>query len=244
MASAGLTIDKLCVARGHRRVLHDVSLRVRPGEVVALLGANGAGKSSLVMAVMGAIPVEGGSIHLDDRPYMGLTPDRVRRHGIAVSAEGHRVLGKLTVRENLEVAALQHPLSVARSLLDQSLDLFPELVPHLGMLADNLSGGQKQMVCIAQALAAKPKILLIDELSLGLAPIVINRLVTTLKGIAAQGIGILLVEQFTTLALSMASRVYLLELGHIAFDGPVSDLIENPEILQKSYLAGGRSNAA
>ncbi|MBC7799575.1 MAG: ABC transporter ATP-binding protein [Gemmatimonadaceae bacterium] len=237
MTEARLTLEGVSVSRGGRRVLHDVSLNVGSGEVVALLGANGAGKSSLVMTCVGVHAPDSGSIHLDGVRLDGLSPDRIRRHGVAVVAEGHRVLGKLTVRENLDVSALQHPAHAVRSVVEHTLELFPELVPHLGATAGNLSGGQKQMVAICQALIAQPRILLIDELSLGLAPVVVNRLVAALKTIAAQGVGILLVEQFTTLALSMADRAYLLELGRLAYEGPASVLSQNPEILHRAYLA-------
>ena len=127
--------------------------------------------------------------------------------------------------------------SKVRSLIDRSMALFPELVPHLCASAGSLSGGQKQMVAISQALVAQPKILLVDELSLGLAPLVVNRLVAALKTIVSQGVGILLVEQFTTLALALANRAYVLELGRLTFDGPAATLVNDPAILQRAYLA-------
>jgi branched-chain amino acid transport system ATP-binding protein len=237
MTAASLSLENVSVSRGNRRVLHDISIHVQSGEIVALLGANGAGKSSLVMTCMGVHHASGGAINIDGHNLKGLSPDRVRAHGVAVVPEGHRVLSKLTVRENLEVAALHLPSRQAALAVDAAIEIFPELKPHLGMAAGNLSGGQKQMVAISQALAAQPKILLIDELSLGLAPLVIKRLVEALKQIAADGVGILLVEQFTTLALSLASRAYLLDLGRMVFDGKASDLAEKPEILHRAYLA-------
>jgi branched-chain amino acid transport system ATP-binding protein len=190
-------------------VLHNSSIEVASSEIVALLGANGAGKSSLVMTCMGVHRASGGTVKVNGQSLIGLSPNRVRAHGVAVVPEGHRVLSKLTVRENLEVVALHLPSPQARLAVDAAIEIFPELKPHLGMAAGNLSGGQKQMVAISQALAAQLKILLIDELSLGLAQLVIKRLVEALKLIASGDAGILLVEQFTTLALSLASRTYL-----------------------------------
>jgi branched-chain amino acid transport system ATP-binding protein len=190
-------------------VLHDSSIEVASSEIVVLLGANGAGKSSLVMTCMGVHRASGGTVKVNGQSLIGLSPDRVRAHGVAVVPEEHRVLSKFKVRENLEVVALHLPSPQARLAVDAAIEIFPELKPHLGMAAGNLSGGQKQMVAISQALAAQLKILLIDELSLGLAQLVIKRLVEALKLIASGDAGILLVEQFTTLALSLASRTYL-----------------------------------
>lgn len=237
MTNLHLKLENVNVSRANRQVLYDISLELASGEIVALLGANGAGKSSLVMTCIGAHRTSGGRIAVNGRSLIGLSPDRIRAHGVAVVPEGHRVLGKLTVRENLEVAALRLPSRLAKLAVERTIDIFPELKPHLGMTAGNLSGGQKQMVAISQALAAQPKILLIDELSLGLAPLVIERLVEALKLIAANGVGILLVEQFTALALSIASRAYLLDLGRIVFDGPAHVLAGKPEILHRAYLA-------
>jgi branched-chain amino acid transport system ATP-binding protein len=237
MADSRLELMNLNVSRGGRRVLHHVSMSVGSGEVVALLGANGAGKSTLVMTCVGAYQADSGDVKFDGKILSGLSPDRIRAQGVVIIPEGHRVLGKLTVRENLEVAAIRFLIARAKLAIDKAVEIFPELIPHLALPASNLSGGQKQMVCIAQALIAGPKILLIDELSLGLAPVVVNRLMLALKAIAAEGVGILLVEQFTTLALSMASRAYLLDLGHMVFEGSSSELQSNPEILHRAYLA-------
>jgi branched-chain amino acid transport system ATP-binding protein len=237
MTGSKLELVNLNVSRGGRRVLHNVSMSVGSGEVVALLGANGAGKSTLVMTCVGAHQADSGDVTLDGKILSSLSPDIIRAQGVAVVPEGHRVLGKLTVRENLEVAALRFSFAQSKLAIDRAVEIFPELFPHIGLPASNLSGGQKQMVCIAQALIAKPKILLIDELSLGLAPVVVSRLIIALKTIATQGVGILLVEQFTTLALSMASRAYLLDLGHLVFEGSSSELKANTNLLHRSYLA-------
>jgi branched-chain amino acid transport system ATP-binding protein len=237
MTGSKLELSHLSVSRGGRRVLHDVSLTVESGEVVALLGANGAGKSTLVMTCVGAHQADSGDVRLDGKAIGGFSPDVIRKRGVAIVPEGHRVLGRLTVHENLKVSALGLSVAQSKLAIDKAIEIFPELVPHLGLPASNLSGGQKQMVCIAQALIAEPRILLIDELSLGLAPVIVSRLVVALKTIAAQGVGILLVEQFTTLALAMAARAYLLDLGHLVFEGSTSELRNNPELLHRAYLA-------
>ena len=234
---AELTVDGLRVQRGGREVLHGVSMCLRPGEITALLGANGAGKSSLVMAIAGALPLKSGTIALGDRTLAGATPDVVRRAGIAVVSEGHPVFAHLSVRDNLHAAGLMLPRAVADKEVQSALAVFPELRERSAVAARNLSGGQKQMVNIAQALIARPRHLLIDELSFGLAPTVLVRLAEVVKAIAARGVGVLLIEQFTTLALSLASRAYVMERGQITFDGTSAELHRKPEILHGAYLA-------
>lgn len=237
IAEAELAATGLWVERGGREVLRDVSVRLRPGEVTALLGANGAGKTSLVMAIAGALAVKSGTITLGDRTLAGLTPDLVRRAGVAVVPEGHPVLADLTVHDNLRAAGLMLPRADAEKEVEAALDVFPELRERLSVAAQNLSGGQKQMVNIAQALIAQPRHLLVDELSFGLAPTVLVRLSEVIRAIAARGVGVLLIEQFTTLALSIASRAYVMERGQIVFDGSSAELHDNPDILHGAYLA-------
>lgn len=235
----GLVVSGISISRGGRRVVHDVSLSVAGGEVVALLGANGAGKSTLVMTCIGVHRPDAGIVTMQGRRIDHLSPDRIRAEGIAIVPEGHRVISRLTVQDNLRVAALHLTTRQSADAIERALALFPELVPHLGLSAGTLSGGQKQMVSISQALMAQPKILIIDELSLGLAPIIVKRLMTALKTIATEGMGILLVEQFTALALSVADRACLMDLGRLAFDGSAKELAEKPEILQSTYFATG-----
>lgn len=235
----GLMVSGISISRGGRRVVHDVSLEVAAGEIVALLGANGAGKSTLVMTCVGVHRPDSGMVTIEGRRLDHLSPDRIRAAGVAIVPEGHRVIPHLTVQDNLRVAALHLTARQSAITINGVVALFPELVPHLGLLAGTLSGGQKQMVSIAQALLAQPKILIIDELSLGLAPIIIKRLMTALKTIAEGGMGILLVEQFTALALSVANRACLMDLGRLAFDGSAKELSEKPEILQNTYFATG-----
>ena len=234
--SGGLEIEGVHVRRGGRDVLRGVSLRLEPGEVVALLGANRAGKSTLVMAAAGVLPLAGGAIRLDGVRIDTLAPHERRRRGLAVVAEGHHVLSGLSVRDNLAAAALALPPAQAKARIEAMLDLFPELRKRLEIGAQWLSGGQRQMVNIAQALVVSPRYLLIDELSLGLAPVIVARLGETLRAIAAGGVGVLLIEQFATLALSLSSRAYVMERGVIAFAGPSQEVAEKPEILRGAYL--------
>jgi branched-chain amino acid transport system ATP-binding protein len=232
-----LQVDKMAVERNGREVLHGVDLMVAPGEIVALLGANGAGKSSLIMAIAGALTPKSGSVRLGSLRLSGLPAHMVRRQGVAVVSEGHPVLNGLSVQDNLRAAGLMLSRSEAEHGVAAALDVFPELKERLEVAAQYLSGGQKQLVNIAQALIARPKYLLIDELSFGLAPAVLVRLGDVIRGVAAGGVGVLLVEQFTTLALSLASRAYVIERGQIVFNGPSRDLEARPEILHGAYLA-------
>lgn len=233
-----LTIEKLMLERGGKAVLHGVDLQVRPGEITALVGANGAGKSSLVMSIAGELPCVSGTIRADGKNLTGLRPEAVRAAGIAVIPEGHRVLGELSVMDNLRVAASHLPARQVAAAIERVLAILPELTPKLNSAGRALSGGQKQMVCIAQALLAEPRYLLIDELSLGLAPAILKRLAGVIRDIVAQQrTGILLVEQFTTLALDLSTQANILVRGRMAWSGLSHALIEQPDILRDSYLA-------
>ena len=238
-----LSIDGLSVARGGRTVVREVSLDIAGGEVTALLGPNGAGKSSMVLAIGGVLKPLGGKILLDSRDLAGRRPERIRGAGIAIVPEGRRLLPELTVAENLRVATYTLPGTDAEASRKQALDLFPELEKRLEYPARSLSGGEQQMVVLAQALVSRPRFVIIDELSLGLAPVVVNRLVPTIRAIAESGIGVLLIEQFATLALGLANRAYIMEGGRIRFSGEAGELRKNPELLQSAYLLRGRNGA-
>lgn len=238
MAGPDLAISNLFVARGGRPVLRDVSFTVLPGEITALLGANGAGKSTLVLSIAGILPTLRGSVRCGAVQLLGLPPDAVRRHGVALVLEGHPVLGDLSVRDNLSAAALMHGRREADREVEAALDAFPELRRVLSTAAAYLSGGQKQMVVLAQGMIARPSFLLIDELSLGLSPSVVRRLAETIKVIAQRGVGILLIEQFTTLALALAKTALVLERGELVFHGSSEELRRKPEVLHGAYLAG------
>jgi branched-chain amino acid transport system ATP-binding protein len=231
-----LTIESLSVPRAERLVLRDVSLDITGGEITALLGPNGTGKSTLVLAVAGVLRPTAGRVRLGDQDLTRRRPERIRRAGVAVVPEGRRLLSELTVRDNLRVATYSLANGDAESGLDYVLELFPELKPRLDTAARDLSGGQQQMVVLAQALASRPAVLLVDELSLGLAPLVVKRLVPTLAEVAATGVGVLLIEQFAHVALGLAKRAYILGGGRIRYDGTAQELKDKPELLHSAYL--------
>lgn len=237
MSHASIDVENLMVERGGKRVIHGISFSVKSGEIATLLGANGAGKSSTVMALSGAVPVAGGAVRLDGRPLNGLTPDRIRREGVALVPEGHRVLGQLSVEDNLLVAALEPSTAARREGLERIYEIFPELAERRRQHASDLSGGQKQMVAMGQAFISKPRFMIVDELSLGLAPAVVKRLAEALKLAARSGIGVLLIEQFANLALDLAGQAMVLERGRLVFNGPSTQLKNKPEILHGAYLA-------
>ncbi len=235
--SPSIEVEKLVVSRGGKKVIHGISFSVPAGEITALLGANGAGKSSTVMALAGAIPASGGSIRLDGMKLDGLVPDRIRRHGVALGGEGDRVLGQMTVEDNLLVAALDRTAGGRKAGLERVYEIFPELKERRNQLASNLSGGQKQMVAMGQAFIARPRFMIVDELSLGLAPTVVKRLGEALTLAAGEGIGVLLIEQFANLALGLSSRAMVMERGRLVFSGTSGELRDNPGILHGAYLA-------
>lgn len=232
-----LQVRQLQVHRAGKPVVHDVDLDVAPGEIVALLGPNGAGKSSIVLALAGAIARARGQVQLGAVSLDGLSPDAVRRAGLAIVPEGHHVLGSLSVHDNLRTAAIVLPAAEVDAAIARVLAIFPELEAKLTQPGRSLSGGQKQMVCMAQALLARPKVLVVDELSLGLAPLVVRRLAEVVQRAAGEGVGVLLIEQFTTLALSLASRAVLLQRGRAVWSGAAQTLRDEPDILHGSYLA-------
>ena len=234
-----LRIDSLVVERGGRPVVRGVSLDVTPGEVTALLGPNGAGKSSLVLAVGGVLRIAGGSISVSGNTLSGRRPERIRQAGVAIVPEGRRLLPLLTVRENLGVATYSLSRSEAKEGLNTALELFPELQKRLEVPGRLLSGGEQQMLVLAQALVSQPKFIFIDELSLGLAPVVVQRLLPTIEQVASKGVGVLLIEQFATVALSLANRAYIMEGGRVQFSGTASELKADPSLLHSAYLLRG-----
>jgi branched-chain amino acid transport system ATP-binding protein len=232
----GLRIEGLSVPRANRTVLREVSLEISAVEVTTLLGPNGVGKSTLVLAVAGVLRPTAGRILLGDEDLTRKRPEKVRRAGVAVVPEGRRLLPELTVADNLRVATYSLTNGDAESGIEYALELFPELRPRLETTARDLSGGQQQMVVLAQALASRPSVLLVDELSLGLAPLVVKRLVPSLAAVAASGVGVLLIEQFAHVALGLANRAYVLGGGRIRYDGTAQELKEHPELLHSAYL--------
>jgi branched-chain amino acid transport system ATP-binding protein len=238
-----LQLAGLTVARGGRPVVHEVTIDIPPGEVTALLGPNGAGKSTLVLAVAGVLRPLGGTVTVGDSELAGRRPEAIRRAGVAVVPEGRRLLSELSVQDNLQVATYALSREDAKTGRAYALELFPELEKRLGTPARALSGGEQQMLVLAQALVSRPRFLLIDELSLGLAPVVVKRLIPTIRTVAESGVGVLLIEQFATVALGLANRAHVMDRGRIRFSGVASDLRARPELLQSSYLPGGAEAA-
>lgn len=236
VAGPTLRVEELSVARAGNTVVHEVSLEIPPGEVTALLGANGAGKSTLVLAIAGVIRPSAGKVLLDERDLTRSRPEQIRASGVAVVPEGRRMLHDLTVEDNLRVATYALSREDARTGVAYAHDLFPLLEERRNALARSLSGGEQQMLVLAQALVSRPKVLVVDELSLGLAPIVVKSLVPTLEEVAASGVGVLLIEQFAHVALGLARKVYVLEGGRVRYEGTADELQRNPDILHSAYL--------
>jgi branched-chain amino acid transport system ATP-binding protein len=237
--SEGLVATGLAVARGGKTVIHGIDMEIPPGRITTLLGANGAGKSSLVLALAGALPASGGGFTLDGKPIDGMRPEAVRRLGVAAIPEGHKVLTDLTVEENLRVAGTHLCRAELDRAVERALEIFPELRSRYDVRAGRLSGGQQQMVVLAQAIVSRPRYILADELSFGLAPVIVARLVPVVTKLAEMGVGILLIEQFTHIALKIAHHAYVMERGRIRFSGEPRELLSNPDILHSAYLAPG-----
>jgi branched-chain amino acid transport system ATP-binding protein len=237
-AGAELRLEKVSVARSGRTVVDGVSLSIPPGEVTTLLGPNGAGKSSLVLAVGGVLRLTGGKVMLGERDLTGMRPERIRLAGVAVVPEGRRLLSALTVEDNLRIATYALGRAEAKAGVAYALELFPELERRWTVPARSLSGGEQQMVVLAQALVSAPRTILVDELSLGLAPVVVQRLVPAIESVAERGAGVLLIEQFAQLALSLAKAAYVLEGGRIRYRGTADELKHHPDVLHSAYLSG------
>ena len=231
-----LRLEDFSVTRGGRSVVREVSLEIPAAQVTTLLGSNGAGKSSLVLAVAGLLRASGGRVLLDDVNLTGRRPEQIRAAGVAVVPEGRRLLPGLTVEDNMKVATYSLGGAQAKRGIEYALELFPELERRWKAMARLLSGGEQQMVVLAQALVSQPKVVLVDELSLGLAPVVVKRLVPTIASVAESGVGVLLIEQFANVALALAERAYVIERGRIRYEGPAQKLKDEPELLQSAYL--------
>ena len=230
--SGALLLRDLTVERGGRPVVREVSVEIPAGQVTALLGPNGAGKSTLVLAVGGVLKPKAGSVLLEEKDITGRRPERIRQAGVAIVPEGRRLLPDLTVEDNLRVAGYALTRERAQAGRTRVLELFPQLGQRLSAPARTLSGGEQQMVVLAQALIGQPRYLLIDELSLGLAPVVVSRLIPVIAAVAESGTGVLLIEQFATVALGLAGHAHIMEGGRIRFSGPARELRDNPALLR------------
>jgi branched-chain amino acid transport system ATP-binding protein len=232
-----VVISDLVVRRGSKRVVDCLSLTLEPGKITALLGPNGAGKSSLVLALAGVLPIEKGAVQIAGRRLEGQAPEAIRAAGVAAVPEGHRVLSGMSVHDNLLAAGFGHRASVAVDAVEHVYGIFPELAERKAQKAGSMSGGQQQMLALGQALVARPKFILADEMSLGLSPLIVKRLMGVVVKLAEQGTGILLIEQFTHIALKIAHHANVMSRGRLTFSGVPQRLIDEPEILHRAYLA-------
>lgn len=233
-----LEIKNLHVKYGHVEALHGINLRVGEGEIVTILGANGAGKSTTLNAISGLLKVTDGEIFYRGRALHKMPADKIVEEGITQAPEGRRVFGTLTVRENLDLGAFTiADADKAAKSLDWIYRLFPRLRERSGQLAGTLSGGEQQMLAIGRALMASPKILLLDEPSLGLAPLLVKAIFETIKEINKSGVTVVLVEQNARVALKLAHRGYVMEVGNIVLEDSASALLANPDV-QQAYLGG------
>jgi branched-chain amino acid transport system ATP-binding protein len=231
-----LEITRLEVAHGEAVAVHDVSLDVQPRELVTVVGPNGAGKTTLINAIAGLLPIRAGTVRLDGGDLASVPAHELCRRGIALVPEGRRLFAAMTVEENLEIGGYA---PAARRRRGESLErvyaTFPILRERRRQLAGSLSGGQQQMVAIGRALMARPRWLLLDEPSLGLAPAIVDQVFEVIAGIHADGVAVLLVEQNVGQAFAIAARAYVLEQGRIVAEGAPADLTRDPRI-REAYL--------
>jgi branched-chain amino acid transport system ATP-binding protein len=231
-----LEIEHLAVAHGDAVAVWDVSLRVGAGDLVSVVGPNGAGKTTLIDAIAGLLPVRSGAIRLDGRDLASVPAHELCRHGIALVPEGRRLFAGMTVEENLEIGCYAPPARAQRSRsLERVYAIFPVLRERRRQLAGSLSGGQQQMVAIGRALMAMPRLLLLDEPSLGLAPQIVDQVFEVVAGIHADGVAVLLVEQNIVQAFSIAARAYVLEQGRVVAEGAPAALAQDARI-REAYL--------
>ncbi|MBA4791163.1 MAG: ABC transporter ATP-binding protein [Rhizobiales bacterium] len=229
-----LTVENLNSAYGRISVLHDVNLEVKTGEIVALVGSNGAGKTTLLRTLSGVQPAASGRILFEGKPIERMEAHARVALGISQSPEGRQVFGPLSVEDNLRLGAFRRR-SPDKNTLAHVYDMFPVLAEKRRISAMSLSGGQQQMLAIGRALMAAPKLLLLDEPSLGLAPLLIDQILGAVVKLKAEGITVLLVEQNASAALAIADRGYVLETGHVVLEGQGSDLLEDPKV-RAAYL--------
>jgi branched-chain amino acid transport system ATP-binding protein len=231
-----LEVRDLDVAYGPAPALWGISLDVRDGELLCVVGPNGAGKTTLINAIAGVHRARGGRMTMQGRDLMRLAPHRFCEAGIAIVPEGRRLFSGLTVLENLQLGSYLRAARARRGeSLDEVLAIFPPLEAKLKSPAGELSGGQQQMVAIARALMARPKLLLLDEPSLGLSPLVVKDMFDAIRRISAQGMTVLLVEQNVAMAMQVSHRAYVLELGRVVAEGTPEELMARPEI-RRAYL--------
>jgi branched-chain amino acid transport system ATP-binding protein len=233
-----LEVRGLAVSYGHIEAVKGIDFEILSGEIRTLVGANGAGKSTTLLALSGLVKPQAGSVRFDGEDITGMSPHRIVERGLVQVAEGRAILTRLTVRENLELGAYRRrDKGAVAGDLERVLALFPRLGERIDGLAGNLSGGEQQMLAIGRALLARPRLLLLDEPSMGLAPLVVQDIFRTLRRIHAEGQAIFLVEQNVRQALKVASHGYVIENGQIAVHGPSAALLDDPRVLA-AYLGG------
>jgi branched-chain amino acid transport system ATP-binding protein len=240
-----LEVDKIDVYYGQIQALRGVSLHIDRGEMVALVGANGAGKTTTLRTISGLLAPRGGSISFEGRPVNGLAAQVVVRRGITHLPEGRDLFPTLSVLENLKMGYWPRR-SAKRGLkgaLDHAMEMFPRLRERSGQAAGTLSGGEQQMLGVARALMSSPKLLIVDELSLGLAPLIVAQLFEVLKAVNKEGTAVLLVEQFVHMALENTHRAYVLSKGEVVTTGPSREMLSDPALIE-SYLGGGQPEIA
>ena len=231
-----LKIENLHVSYGGIRALRGISLEVPDGKIVTLIGANGAGKSTTLRTISGLVKADSGSIIYDGEELLGMPIYKILEKGIAQVPEGRRVFTNLTVRENLKIGAyLRNDKEQIEKDLEWVYELFPRLKERDWQLAGTLSGGEQQMLAVARALMSKPKLIMMDEPSLGLAPLVVKGIFDIIREINAQGVTVLLIEQNANMALTIADYAYVLETGRIGLTGTGKELLVNEEV-RKAYL--------
>ena len=231
-----LKIKNLNVAYGEVQVLWDVNLEIHESEVVALIGSNGAGKSTLLYTISGLLKPKSGSIEFMGKEMVGLPADEILRLGVGQVPQGRHLFAGMTVKENIMMGAyLRNDKVKVKDDFDFVMSLFPRMAERAGQAAGSLSGGEQQMCAVARGLMADPKLLLIDELSLGLAPLVVENIYDALEAVIGRGMTVLIVEQDVFLALEQANRAYVLDVGRIVMSGPSSELMDNPKI-KETYL--------
>lgn len=229
---SSFVVSSLSVNRGELPIVMEAGLSVKSGEVSVILGANGAGKTTLLEGLSGVIPVAGGSIAIDGQEIQKARPGIRSRAGLAHIEQGRTVFRQLSTEDNLKVGL--HP----EEKVGTAYELFPELVQRKSVRAGLLSGGEQQMLVIARALLGRPKVLLIDEMSAGLAPVIVTRLMTAVRKLADSGLAIVLVEQFAALGLAIGNRAYVMRRGRMVYDGDCATLQRAPDELHRLYLGG------
>ena len=230
-----LELEDLSVYYGNIRALDGVSIRVGQGELVAIIGSNGAGKSTTLRTISGLLRARQGSIRYEGTDITRAATDRIVGLGISHCPEGRRIFGRLTVRENLVLGGIQRPPAEAHAEIERMGELFPRLRERMTQQGGTLSGGEQQMLAIARALMSRPRLLILDEPSLGLAPLMVERVFEVIEQLKAQGLTILLVEQNVHHALDVADRVYVMESGRVTLDGPAATLRHDPRV-EGAYL--------